>query len=1216
MKSKGLVLLAVVMMLFAVTQLQAQWLTYDASVLPSETGTGGDVLDLTSVSDDSPGEGFIQEIIDDPAITGNKILKYLHPDGKTMYRHYFDEAYTDSAFTLVARVKADTGSVYDRAFDLQWRNGNANSRDELRIWPADSTIELEKADVEIKVDMDLYEWHTYRIAVNGDEATVYVDEAPIAVVSGASTSTSGDNYIKIGDGSGDAIGGYVDWVVFDNSGAYAPGEGTAFPEDYYVDGLMDDVQKWLVYDASVLPSETGVGGDVLDLTSVSDNSPGAGFIQEIIDDVDISGNKLLKYLHPDGKTMYRHYFEESYTDSAFTLIARVKADTGSVYDRAFDLQWRNGNANSRDELRIWPADSTIELEKADVEIKVDMNLYEWHTYRIAVNGDEATLYIDENPITVLTGISGSTSGDNYIKIGDGSGDAIGGYVDWVIFDKAGAFAPGEGLEIPETLFVDGQENNVPSWLVYDASVLPEFTDGGGDTLDLTSVSDNSPGAGFIQEIVDDPDIAENKLLKYLHPDGKTMYRHYLDESYTDSTLTMLIRMKGENDPETYDRVFDVQWRNGNAGTREELRVSPVDSTIELEKADISIKLDVDFYEWHTFRIVVTGDKADIYLDENDQPVLSGVSESASTDKYVKIGDGSGEAIGGYVDWFIMDVSGAYAPGAGLPVPGYLQVDTGPEPEIPHWLVYDASILPSETTSNGDTLDLSEVSQDAPGTTFVEQISDDAEIEGNKVLKYLQPDGTKMYRHSFAETFTDSSFTIFVRLKGINHVAYDRVFDIQWRNGNANSREELRIWPADSTLELEKADVQVKVDLNLYSWHSYRIEVRGDSATVFVDERSTPYIAGRSTETSSDTYIKIGDGSGDAIGGYLDWIMVDFYGAHGANDGLAIPEGIYVDPYIAPIEPGWMVYDASVLPTDSDTSICTLDLSDLSQDAPGADMVEEIIDDPDIEGNKIFKYLQPNGTRMYRYSFPEGYGEKAYTMIARIKGEADSTYDRIFDLQWRNANVGSRDELRIWGADSTLELEKSSVEVQGDFSLYEWHTIRVAISGDTSTIYIDENPVPFMVGVSGESNSDNYIKVGDGSGDAIGGYMDWCILDLSGAYGPDEGEPIPEELYVDKINTAITYDTESTVPQTYDLKQNYPNPFNPVTVIPFQLPEAGRVKITIYNTLGQQVAVLADRQYGAGRYQVSFNAANYSSGLYFFRMEVNNFTKVNKMMLLK
>ena len=1214
MKRGWLLTVAVICVLFAGTQLEAQWLIYDASVLPAETGIGGDVLDITVVSDNSPGPGMVQEIIDDPDIGGNKLLKYLHPDGKTMFRHNFDAAYTDSNFTLIARIKAENDTTYDRAFDLNWRNGNAGTRDELRIWPADSTIELEKAEVDVKVNMDLYGWHTYRVAVNGDEATVYVDENPVAVINGVSTSSSSDRYVKIGDGSGDAIGGYLDWCVLDLSGAYAPGEGNAFPEALKVDGIAGPADQLLIYDASMLPADSDLGGNALDLTGVSDNSPGPGMVQEIIDDPDIVGNKLLKYLHPDGKTMFRHNFDEAYTDSNFTLIARVKGEVDTLYDRPFDLQWRNGSAGTREELRIWPADSTIELEKANISVPVNMDLYGWHTYRIAVSGDEATVYVDENPVAVVSGISGSSSSDKYVKIGDGSGEAIGGYLDWCVLDLSGAYAPGEGNELPLELFIDGANRVVPEWKIWDASVLPEATDD-GVMLDLTSVSDNSPGPGLVAEIIDDPDIADNKLYKYLHPDGKTMHRHKFADDYADSNMTFIIRVKGEMD-DAYKRAFDVQWRNGNAGTRDELRISPKDSTLELEKADVSIKLDVSFYEWHTFRIVITGDRATVYMDENAEPVLTGISASASSDKYIKIGDGSGDAIGGYVDWCALDLSGGYAPGEGLLLPDVLQIDTGPPPVIPHWLVYDAAVLPQQTTSGGDTLDLSSLSQDAPGATFVEAIEDDPDIEGNKLLKYLQTDGTRMYRYNMEDTFMDSSYTLMARIKGIAHPAYQRAFDLQWRNGNANSRDELRIWPADSTIELEKADIRVKVDLDLAKWHTYRVLVIGDSATVYIDERSTPYIAGITTETSSDNYIKIGDGSGDAIGGYLDWCILDLNGANGPGEGLDIPEGLYVDPYIAPIGPGWLVYDAGLLPTETEgAGGDSLDLHDLSQNSPGPDFVEEIMDDPDIDGNKVLKYLQPNGERMYRYYFPEGYNGKQYTMMARIKGEADTLFDRVFDLQWRNANVKSRDELRIWGETGLFELEKSSLDTLSGLNLYEWHTIRIAVDEKVATIYVDENPEPLMVGESGESNSDNYIKIGDGSGDAIGGYLDWCILELTGAFAPGEGTPLPEGLKVDGIDSRIAEEATEK-PVTYELGQNYPNPFNPTTVIPFAIPESGHVTITVYNALGREVMRLADRQYDSGRHRVSFDAANVSSGLYFYRIKAGNFTKVKKMMLLK
>ncbi len=92
--------------------------------------------------------------------------------------------------------------------------------------------------------------------------------------------------------------------------------------------------------------------------------------------------------------------------------------------------------------------------------------------------------------------------------------------------------------------------------------------------------------------------------------------------------------------------------------------------------------------------------------------------------------------------------------------------------------------------------------------------------------------------------------------------------------------------------------------------------------------------------------------------------------------------------------------------------------------------------------------------------------------------------------------------------------------------------------------------------------------------------------------------------------------ENTIPSGFALYQNYPNPFNPETVIRYALPVAGNVVVTVYNSLGQKVATLADGMQEAGIHQVSFNAANLPSGLYLYKLETGTFSAVKKMMLLK
>ena len=101
-----------------------------------------------------------------------------------------------------------------------------------------------------------------------------------------------------------------------------------------------------------------------------------------------------------------------------------------------------------------------------------------------------------------------------------------------------------------------------------------------------------------------------------------------------------------------------------------------------------------------------------------------------------------------------------------------------------------------------------------------------------------------------------------------------------------------------------------------------------------------------------------------------------------------------------------------------------------------------------------------------------------------------------------------------------------------------------------------------------------------------------------------------------VQIALPVNDKPDVPATFSLDQNYPNPFNPDTKITFTLGKAGLTSLVVYNVLGQKVATLLAKDMTAGLHEVSFDASNLSTGMYFYRLESGKNFDVKKMMVLK
>jgi predicted GH43/DUF377 family glycosyl hydrolase len=125
----------------------------------------------------------------------------------------------------------------------------------------------------------------------------------------------------------------------------------------------------------------------------------------------------------------------------------------------------------------------------------------------------------------------------------------------------------------------------------------------------------------------------------------------------------------------------------------------------------------------------------------------------------------------------------------------------------------------------------------------------------------------------------------------------------------------------------------------------------------------------------------------------------------------------------------------------------------------------------------------------------------------------------------------------------------------------------------------------------------------------------CVIKEGTTYKMWYGPYLNEFHYA---TAPITTDVTENIlkPYQFSLFQNYPNPFNPSTVISYQLSAIGRVKLSVIDILGREIAVLVNELQHAGDFQVTFDAHALSSGMYYYKLTTGNFTQIKKMTLIK
>jgi len=207
----------------------------------------------------------------------------------------------------------------------------------------------------------------------------------------------------------------------------------------------------------------------------------------------------------------------------------------------------------------------------------------------------------------------------------------------------------------------------------------------------------------------------------------------------------------------------------------------------------------------------------------------------------------------------------------------------------------------------------------------------------------------------------------------------------------------------------------------------------------------------------------------------------------------------------------------------------------------------------------------------------------------------------------------------FGVDDKYRQSEVKADISSNYPVNEWAHVVAVRDRDEKMLSVYLNGV--LVG-SKEDNTNKDISSPDlplliGNNEYLNYHLDGQLDDVQLYNYAMSADEIKDMAGASPLKKVIP-DGEIVLilPTKYSLEQNYPNPFNPETTIKFSLVKSGHTTITIYNSVGQRVETVMDRNMDAGFHNLIFNAYNYASGVYFYKIESGDFAQVRKMLLMK
>jgi hypothetical protein len=212
-------------------------------------------------------------------------------------------------------------------------------------------------------------------------------------------------------------------------------------------------------------------------------------------------------------------------------------------------------------------------------------------------------------------------------------------------------------------------------------------------------------------------------------------------------------------------------------------------------------------------------------------------------------------------------------------------------------------------------------------------------------------------------------------------------------------------------------------------------------------------------------------------------------------------------------------------------------------------------------------------------------EASNSYSGAIPTTTDNFYIGVDATTWVEYFNGSVEELSVWS--------KALTEAQ----------IQTVMNDSLSAAYYQTNDSGLVAYWKFNELEDLGVN-SDGTDDVRDLSINGNHIDLQGDSFIEPGGPAGVELISNEI------------PVDFCFNQNYPNPFNPITTISFSLPQVSYVSLKVFNALGEEIEILVSEELSAGNYQYDWNAINLPSGIYFYKLQSENFVETKKMILLK